>query len=190
MDVRYCGLDISSSEDGSAVEQDASRLSDLATELEASALALEAPESAAIARSRLTQSNVSATPQKRGDERVLKKKSVLDRVSEFLGEMLERSDGRLFCSACREWTREKKSNVIDHVNSKKHAAAKQIRLKEKIKEQSMRQALERWDKEKRPVGGTLPLAVRAYRLNVVRTFMKEEIPLDRLRDSWKRMVCA
>eukprot|EP00117_Sycon_ciliatum_P014757 scpid83935/ scgid14881/ len=176
MEDRYPGLNISSSDEGAdsaeeeKLENDAARLSDPDVHS-------EAPAPAAIARSRSPPSNVSPAPQKRRDERTLKKKSVLGRVSEFPEEMLERRDGRLFCSACRERIREKKSNVYAHVQSKKHTAAKQTRQGEKMREVSMTQALQKWDKEKRPVGETLPLQVRAYRLNVVRTLMKEAMPL-------------
>ena len=63
---------------------------------------------------------LSQQPQRKRDEKVLKRKSVLERVDEFRDEMLERR-------ACRNWLREKKSNVAAHVKSMKHLKSKEDR---------------------------------------------------------------
>ena len=139
------------------------------------------PTPAPIARDRSVPANKSAQPQRvRGSERVLKKKSLHDRIAEFPGERLEIRDGALFCGFCREWQSEKKSSVIAHVKSKKHTASKEKAKAEKTREQSLAQAL-----AKRMAGETLPTKQRAYRMKVVQSFLREGIPLskvDGLRD--------
>ena len=72
---------------------------------------------------------------------MLKRKSVLERVDEFRDKMLERRDGRLFCGACQNWLRKKKSNVAAHVKSMKHPKSKEDRRRERLKEQSLRESL-------------------------------------------------
>ena len=56
------------------------------------------------------QTNVHAQPQRvRGSERVLKKKSLHDRIAEFPDETLEFRDGALFSGFCREWQSERRA---------------------------------------------------------------------------------
>ena len=53
-------------------------------------------------------------------------KSVMpsQRVGEFQGDMLTVSGGRLFCNACREELRTKRSVIVSHIKNVKHANGK------------------------------------------------------------------
>ena len=51
--------------------------------------------------------------------------SASQRVSEFAGENLSVLSGKLFCNACRETLSVKKSVLIQHVKSVKHATGKE-----------------------------------------------------------------
>ena len=78
---------------------------------------LPAPKRAAIACPRVLEKNSSRSVKRRRDEISLKLKSNADRLIEFKGEYLEQRSGKLFCGACREWVKDKKSTVRNHVSS-------------------------------------------------------------------------
>lgn len=135
---------------------------------------------AEISRDRRLPSNKSAQSQAVRGERKLKKKNLYERVKEFRGETLEIRAGSLFCGCCHEFVSEKKSSVKSHVGSKKHLSSKKKRQDSKLRDQSLKEALARRDRESRPVGETLPLEQRLYRLKVVRVFLREGIPLSKV----------
>ena len=133
--VRYCGLDLSSSEDDTTVIADSS---DSQHSVEEISEQDELPQPAAIARKRSVASNSSEKPQARtGSDKYLKNLSNAVRISEHPGEYLERRDFKLFCGACRQWLSEKKSSVVAHVSTKKHIDNRKERSKESCKQISV-----------------------------------------------------
>ena len=63
------------------------------------------------------------------------------RASEFPNQMLKVSCGKLFCYACREELRLKRSTIQNHINSQKHAQHKEkVKIKES-REQDIAEAL-------------------------------------------------
>ena len=82
-----------------------------------------------------------------------------DRLREYRDEKLVVSNHKLFCSACREELSTKKSSIASHIQSKKHATAKQKLLNE------MPDVLRAYDSCVHPVGEGLPEATRIYRIN-------------------------
>ena len=90
---------------------------------------LKAPKKSDLCRKRKIQS-LPPIGKKRASG--LKEPKVLptQRVSEFPGEQLSVSLGRLFCNACRETLSVKRSTVLNHIKSAKHeeSKAKQKRL--------------------------------------------------------------
>ena len=139
------------------------------------------PAAAAIARDRAVPKNPSENPKKkRSSEKLPKKISNSVRLQEFPNEYLERRDGNLFCGACKQWLSEKKSAVTAHIATKKHLDGKIGKKKEKSRQQSMMESLNARDKAERPVGETLPLEHRAFRVEIMTNFLREGIPIAKL----------
>ena len=102
------------------------------------------------------------------------------RVKEFPGEHFTVSNGKLFCEACREVLNTKKSSVNNHIQSAKHKNGV-LRLQQKEKRnQTIVQALQRYNESNHVRGETLPLEHQAYRVKVVRTFLAAAVPLNKL----------
>ena len=99
-------------------------------------------------------------------------------VTEFSGEQLTVSNGKLFCKACREELNLKKSNVKNHVQSTKHLDSK-LQVKQKH-EQDIAQQLQKHNAEVHQRGESLPLDQRVYRVTVVRSFLRAAVPLNKL----------
>ena len=114
-----------------------------------------------------------------------KKVSAADRVKQFPNEQLTLSMGKLFCSACREELSTKKSIIELHIQSAKHTKGKQAIITKEKRELTIVEALQKHDKVECPVGETLPVSTRVFRVKVVSEFLKAGIPLvkiDKLRD--------
>ena len=107
--------------------------------------------------------------------------SPLTRVREYYSnEFLGVVSGKLFCNACRETISVKKSVIVWHVKSAKHAAGKKhIDSKEK-RERNIAEMLQAYDKKVHPSGETLPECVCVHRVKVVTAFLKAGVPLNRL----------
>ena len=102
------------------------------------------------------------------------------RVREYYDEHLTVSSGKLFCEACREQLTLKKSSINNHVQSAKHKDRK-VKLQEKEKrDQTIVQALQKYNETHHLRGETLPLEHQAYRVKVVRTFLCAAVPLNKL----------
>ena len=63
--------------------------------------------------------------------------SASQRVREFAGENLSVLSGKLFCSACRETLSVKKSVLIKHVKSVKHATGKERLVSKQARERNI-----------------------------------------------------
>ena len=104
--------------------------------------------------------------------------SAKDRVNEFPDECLTVSrGGKLFCSACREELSLRKNIITNHIGCKKHNTSKEKLRTSKAKEQDI---IDSYDAEHHPVGETLPMTQRVYRLKVLKTFLRAAIPLTKL----------
>ena len=103
----------------------------------------------------------------------------IDRVKQYANDHLQVSAGKLFCSACREEVSTKKSIIDKHINSTKHQKGKErITLKTK-NEQSIVEALKRYDSSEHPKGETLPDSTCIYRVRVVTSLLKSGISLNK-----------
>ena len=104
-----------------------------------------------------------------------------DRVNDFPGECLTVSGkGKLFCSACREEISLRKNIITNHISCKKHNTSKEKLSSKEAREKDIASSLKNFDTEHHPVGETLPMEQRVYRLKVLRTFLKAAIPLSKL----------
>ena len=111
--------------------------------------------------------------------------TVTDRLKEYGGEGFVSSSSRLFCSSCREVVSLKKSVIELHVWLQKHKKGKERQEGQKMKDQSIIEALNAYDSSTHPVGETLPESVRVRRVKVVQGLLRAGIPLskaDSLRD--------
>ena len=89
---------------------------------------LRSPTVSSLSRKRSVHCNLPHSGKKRSSgTRKYDPKSVspAKRVSEFTGEELTASAGRLFCKACRETLSLKRSSIVNHVKSSKHLEAKE-----------------------------------------------------------------
>ena len=144
---------------------------------------LKAPQRSELSRKRTVDRN----PPPKGKRRARgphtsdpKSVSPAQRIPEFSDEQLTVSNGKLFCKACREELSLKKIVVANHVQSKKHIAGKgKLSLKE-AKERDIAESLVSSDQLDHPVGETLPLEQRVYRVKVVKTFLRAAVPLNKL----------
>ncbi len=102
------------------------------------------------------------------------------RASEYPGEHLVQSSGKLFCKACRETLAVKSSVVRNHVKSKKHEVSKETLKKKESRERDIAEALRAHDAETHRKGETLPEEHNVYRAKVVMAFMRSGIPLSKL----------
>ena len=109
------------------------------------------------------------------------------RVKEYPGEHFTVSNAKLFCEACREVLNMKKSSINNHIQSAKHKdRVARLRQKEK-RNQTIVQALQRFNESNHPRGETLPIEHQAYRVKVVRTFLGAAVPLNKL-DKFRNLL--
>ena len=97
--------------------------------------------------------------------------SIHDRIQQYPREELSIKDGKLFCLACREIVSTKKSIVITHLASKKLGNGK-----DKLKK--FMEAFRAGDRTQKD--STLPITERAYRLEVVKEFLRAGIPIGKI----------
>ena len=84
---------------------------------------LRSPTQADLSRKRKTPSNPpKGLKRSKGDVASEPSVATTTRVKEFPGEHLSVVCGKLFCNACREPVSVKKSVIILHIKSAKHAA--------------------------------------------------------------------
>ena len=101
-------------------------------------------------------------------------------MKEFTGDCLTVSGNRkLFCNACREEISLRK-NITNHINCKKHKSSKDKLSCKEAREKDTATSLKVFDTEHHPVGETLPMEQRIYRLKVLRSFLRAAIPLSKL----------
>lgn len=107
----------------------------------------------------------------------MKKIALRDRVNQFPDQHLSIRGNTIFCNACKEVISSKKSILIAHCASRKHASGKEKMKRSRLREQTIAEALSR---ERSHKDSTLPLAERAYRQEVVEEFLKAGIPISKI----------
>ena len=137
--------------------------------------ALKAPALSDLTRKR----SVHCNPPPKGKRRACgegssepKSITVSQRVKEFPEECLEvtgAGKSKLFCKACREELSLKKNIVVSHVSSAKHKTGKDKLASKDAKERDIARLLREGDVT-HPVGETLPMDQRAYRVKVLKCF--------------------
>ena len=145
---------------------------------------LKAPKASEFARNRKVDRNPPPKGKRRTRGAIVasdpKSVSAAQRVREFSDEGLTVSNGKLFCIACREELSLKKNVIANHVLSAKHKTGKAKLGSKEAKERDIALALKQADEQCHPVGETLPIEQRVYRVKVVRTFLRAAVPLNKL----------
>ena len=86
------------------------------------------------------------------------------RVSEFPNELVIVSAiGRLFCKACCKTLSVKRSTIVNHIKSSKHAESELNLGKKQSRELCIADDLHKYDKASQPKGQTLPSDQQVYR---------------------------
>ena len=144
---------------------------------------LKFPTSSDLARKQKLVSNPPPKGMKRSKSIVHhepRSVSASQRVREFTGENLAVLSGKLFCNACRETLSVKKSVLIHHVKSVKHATGKERLASKQARERNITDMLRKYDKDEHPIGETLSEEVRVYRIKVVTSFLKAGVLLSKI----------
>ena len=94
--------------------------------------------------------------------------------------MYGKEGSKLFCNACREELSLRRNIVLNHVASRKHKCSKEKLPSRDRKERDTAKHLEEHDVLTHPVGETLPMEQRVYRLNVVKRFLRAAVPLSKV----------
>lgn len=150
---------------------------------------LRAPLPSDLSRKRKVRSN-PPSGVKRGRGTVAsdpKSVTPADRVRSYPNESLTVSNKKLFCDACREELAMKKSVIDLHIKSAKHARGKERLSSRKKRDESIIQALRKYDEKYHPEGECLPSATRLYRIKVVSTMLKAGVPLSKA-DAFRELL--
>ena len=143
----------------------------------------KSPTSLDLARKRKLASNPPPNGVKRSKGIVNhepRSVSASQRVREFAGEHLFVLLGKLFCNACWETLSVKKSVLIQHVKSVKHATGKERLASKQARERNIADMLRKCDKDEHPIGETPSEEVSVYRIKVVTSFLKAGVPLSKI----------
>ena len=101
-------------------------------------------------------------------------------MKEFPNEELKVSAGKIFCNTCREELSTKKCTIENHIFAAKHSAGKERLVRKEHRERDIAEAFRQYDYEVHPSGETLPEDVRIYRVNVLSTFLKAGVPINKI----------
>lgn len=139
------------------------------------------PTASQLARKHRIQRNPSAPPTgtkccKSATSNDPNSVKPLDRVNHLTVEA-----GNLFCSTCWEELSTKKSIIDLHIKSAKHLKGIERVSSKQKKEESIVEALKRYDHSENPVGETLPDSVRVSSESVM-SLMKAGISLSKIND--------
>ena len=144
---------------------------------------LKAPQASDLTRKRKVDCNPPLGRKRSRGQGSSEPKSVTprDRVNEFPDECFTVSgNGKLFCNGCREEISLRKNIIANHINCKKHKTSKEKLASKKAREKDIATSLKTFDTEHHPVGETLPMEQRLYRLKVLKTFLRAAVPLSKL----------
>ena len=148
--------------------------------------ALKAPKLSELTRKRRIDSNPppkGKRPARGEGSSEPKTVSAKQRVKEFAGECLAttgKSAAKLFCTACREELSLRKNIIVSHVASAKHKTGKEKLGQKEAREVDIANLMKAEDKVNHPVGETLPMAQRVYRVKVLKSFLRAAVPLAKL----------
>ena len=147
--------------------------------------ALRAPTLSDLKRKR----KIDSKPPPKGKRRARgegasepKRDTAAQRVKEFPDECLSGTGpggAKLFCTACREELSVKKTVIVSHVASKKHKTGKSKVSLNEARERDIAKLLQEGDVN-HPVGETLPMDQRVYRVKVLKCFLRAAVPLTKL----------
>ena len=99
--------------------------------------------------------------------------SPADRVRAYPDEQFSVSgNNKLFCLACREELATKKSSIESHTKSQKDISGKKKLAVKKEKELGIVEALQAYDTKAHPVGQSVPMSSRLYRVKVVTAMLR------------------
>ncbi len=115
-----------------------------------------------------------------GQSTKLRKKSLHDCVAEYPGEHLVVEKGVIFCRACRTEVSQKASSLKRHVQSQRHLSGKKRLAEETKHQQSIVRSMSRFNLEVHPHGETLPEKEQVFRVEVVETFLKAGVALQKV----------
>ena len=143
--------------------------------------ALRAPTLSELTRKR----SIHCNPPPKGKRRARgegssepKRITPSQRLKEFPEECLEVTGAgkKLFCRACREELSLKKNIIVSHVSSAKHRTGKDKLASKEASERDIAKLLKEGDIN-HPVGETLPMDQRVYRVKVLKSFLRAVVPL-------------
>ena len=146
---------------------------------------LRAPRKSDLARKR----KVNVNPRKHQTRIVHAKTStapnvsVAVRIQEFPQECFKDTaigKGAFFCEACREEISVKRSTIINHINTHKNLSGKEKLHQKAKRERDLAEVLRAYDEENHPIGETLSMNTRVFRLKVVTAFMKAGIAINKI----------
>ena len=149
--------------------------------------ALKAPVLSDLTRKR----RVHCNPPPKGKHRARgegssepKNVTATQRVKEFSEECLEvtgtgTGKSKLFCKACREELSLKKNIIVSHVSSAKHKTGKVKLASKEAKERDIAQLIREGDVT-HPVGETVPMDERVYRVKVLKCFLRAAVPIAKI----------
>ena len=146
---------------------------------------LRAPKLSELTRKRKVDSNPPPRGKRRarGEGSSEPKTVSAARVKEFPKECLTATGTgtpKLFCTACREGLSLRKNIIVSHVASNKHKTGKgKLALKE-AREKDIVDLLKNDDKVSHPVGETLPMDQRVYRVKVLKCFLHAAVPFAKI----------
>ena len=180
-DVEYIGVVECEQEQGesniSGVETSTSTSSTSATSL---LNVLRAPRPSDLARKRKLRCN----PGKRKTTKTSsnfdpKGVKPQDRVRKYPNDCLSVSNGKLFCSACREELSLKSSSLTNHLNSQKHKEGKEQLKRKEARERDIANKLTGYNKDTHMVGESIAESSQVFRVKVVSAFLRAGIPLNK-----------
>lgn len=145
---------------------------------------LKSPDSSLLARQRKVLTNPPPVGKKRStgiasrnDPGVHPSK----RVTEYPGEHLKVSRGKLFCEACREILSVKRSTLANHITSSKHLAGKKRLKGTESKQKDIAEALSKYNADNHLRGESNPEEHNVFRVKVVKAFLEAGICLSKLK---------
>jgi len=104
------------------------------------------------------------------------------RVKEFPKEYLQVTGAgrmKLFCKACREELSLKRNVIVYHVSSAKHKTGKDKLTSKEANERDIARLVKEGDVS-HPVGETLPMDQRVYRVKVLKCFLRAAVPIAKM----------
>ena len=103
-----------------------------------------------------------------------------DRVRKYPNDCLSVSNGKLFCSACREELSLKSSSLTNHLKSQKHKEGKERVKRKEARQRDIAKQLTDYNKDIHVVGENIAETTQVFRGKVVSAFLRAGIPLNKV----------